>query len=124
MAEDTQITAPAATQVRNVTAAPAGRTRLTAHALVLGERIDTLGLERSDLINTVPLAFRIGEGYAVLFRYGVAALMGLSPVEEDETCAACVRASSVRSTGWKTNPPPSKSCPTRTTRSNPAAISR
>ncbi len=85
MAEDTQITAPAATQVRNVTAAPAGRTRLTAHALVLGERIDTLGLERSDLINTVPLAFRIGEGYAVLFRYGVAVLMGLSPVEEDET---------------------------------------
>jgi uncharacterized Rmd1/YagE family protein len=84
VAEDTQITAPAATQARNA-AAPGGRLRFTARALVLGERLDTLGLERSDLINTVPLAFRVGQGYAVLFRYGVAVLIGLSPVEEDET---------------------------------------
>jgi len=61
------------------------RTRLTAHALILGERIDTLGLERSDVISTAPLAFRVGNGYAVLFRYGVAVLVGLSPIEEDET---------------------------------------
>ncbi len=33
----------------------------------------------------MPLAFRVGQGYAVLFRYGVAVLIGLSPVEEDET---------------------------------------
>lgn len=72
-------------QARNAAAAPGGRTRFTARALVLGERLDTLGLERSDLINTVPLAFRVGQGYAVLFRYGVAVLIGLSPVEEDET---------------------------------------
>jgi uncharacterized Rmd1/YagE family protein len=58
---------------------------LTARALLLGERIDTVGLERSDLISTLPLAFRVGgDGYAVLFRYGVAVLIGLSPVEEDE----------------------------------------
>lgn len=61
------------------------RTRLTARALILGERIDTAGLERSNVINTVPLAFRVGGGYAVLFRYGVAVLIGLSPIEEDET---------------------------------------
>ncbi len=61
------------------------RTRFTAHALMLGERIDTLGLERSDVISTAPLAFRVGDGYAVLFRYGVAVLIGLSPIEEDET---------------------------------------
>ena len=85
MAEDTQI-APGAAPARSVAAAPvAGRARLTARALVLGERLDTLGLERSDVINTVPLAFRVGQGYAVLFRYGVAVLVGLSPVEEDET---------------------------------------
>lgn len=60
-------------------------TRLTARALLLGERIDTVGLERSDVINTAPLAFRVGSGYAVLFRYGVAVLIGLSPIEEDET---------------------------------------
>lgn len=59
--------------------------RLPARALLLGERIDTAGLERSDVISTAPLAFKVGaSGYAVLFRYGVAVLVGLSPVEEDE----------------------------------------
>lgn len=59
--------------------------RLTARALLLGERIDTAGLERSDVISLLPLAFRVGEkGYCVLFRYGVLVLVGLSPVEEDE----------------------------------------
>jgi uncharacterized Rmd1/YagE family protein len=66
-------------------AQPVGRRRLTARALLAGERIDTAGLERSDVINTVPLAFRNGDGYVVLFRYGVAVLIGLSPIEEDET---------------------------------------
>jgi uncharacterized Rmd1/YagE family protein len=64
------------------TSAPA---RLTARAMLLGERLDTAGLERSDVIATTPLAFRVGPGgYAVLFRYGVAVLIGLSPVEEDD----------------------------------------
>jgi uncharacterized Rmd1/YagE family protein len=59
--------------------------RSTARALLLGERIDTAGLERSDVISTAPLAFRVGgAGYAVLFRYGVVVLIGLSPLEEDE----------------------------------------
>ena len=40
--------------------------RCTARALLLGERIDTAGLERSDVISTSPLAFRVGAaGYAV-----------------------------------------------------------
>jgi uncharacterized Rmd1/YagE family protein len=53
--------------------------------MLLGERIDTAGLERSDLISTTPLAFRAGaNGQVVLFRYGAAVLFGLSPVEEDE----------------------------------------
>jgi uncharacterized Rmd1/YagE family protein len=59
--------------------------QMTARALLLGERIDVAGLERSDVISTTPLAFRAGhEGYAVLFRYGALALFGLSVVEEDE----------------------------------------
>src|SRR5258708_14944937 len=59
--------------------------RITARALLLGERIDTAGLERSDVISTSPLAFRVGaDGYAVIFRYGVVVLIGLSPIEEDE----------------------------------------
>ena len=64
---------------------PAPAPRMRARAVVLGERLDTGGLERSDLINAAPLAFRTGpNGFAVLFRYGVAVLVGLSPVEEDE----------------------------------------
>src|SRR5262245_461789 len=63
----------------------AATTRLIARAMLLGERIDTAGLERSDVISTLPLAFRVGSsGYCVLFRYGAIALVGLSPLEEDE----------------------------------------
>ena len=36
-------------------------TRLTARALIVGERIDTAGLERPDMISSLPLAFRVGE---------------------------------------------------------------
>jgi uncharacterized Rmd1/YagE family protein len=63
----------------------AATARLTARALLLGERIDTAGLERSDVISTTPLAFRVGpSGYCVLFRYGAIVLVGLSPLEEDD----------------------------------------
>jgi uncharacterized Rmd1/YagE family protein len=64
---------------------PKTATRVTARALLLGDRIDTAGLERSDLISTAPLAFRVGgAGFAVLFRYGCVVMIGLSPIEEDE----------------------------------------
>jgi required for meiotic nuclear division protein 1 len=54
-------------------------------ALLLGERLDTRGLERDDTIATNPLTLRIGrEGIAFLFRYGVAVFAGLSAIEEDE----------------------------------------
>jgi uncharacterized Rmd1/YagE family protein len=59
--------------------------RMTVRALLLGDRIDTAGLERNDLLSTLPLAFRAGEqGIVVLFRYGVAVLVGMSPLEEDD----------------------------------------
>lgn len=59
--------------------------RRTVRAILLGDRIDTSGLERSDMIASAPFAFRVGEtGYVALFRYGVAVLSGLSPVEEDD----------------------------------------
>jgi uncharacterized Rmd1/YagE family protein len=57
---------------------------LTARALVLGERIDTVGLERRDAISTTPLSFRVGGGLAVVFRYGVVVMIGLDPIAEDE----------------------------------------
>jgi uncharacterized Rmd1/YagE family protein len=65
--------------------APGTAIRLAARVALLGERLDTAGLERSDVIATAPLAFRVGDaGYAVLFRYGAVVLIGLTPVAEDE----------------------------------------
>ncbi|MGO8835521.1 MAG: RMD1 family protein [Roseiarcus sp.] len=67
---------------------PAAPTRLTARALIVGERIDTAGLERPDMISAAPLAFRIGTGGMVaLFRFGVAVMVGLTPLEEEDTLA-------------------------------------
>jgi uncharacterized Rmd1/YagE family protein len=57
----------------------------TARALLVGDRLETAGLERSDVLSTNPLAFRAGaNGVATLFRYGVVVLIGLTPIEEDE----------------------------------------
>jgi uncharacterized Rmd1/YagE family protein len=54
-------------------------------ALLLGERLDTRGLERDDTIATNPLTLRVAsDGVAFLFRYGVAVFAGLSVIEEDQ----------------------------------------
>lgn len=56
--------------------------RLTAHALLVGDRINTTNFE-GEALSAVPLAIRVGQnGIAVLFRYGVAVLIGLSPDDE------------------------------------------
>ena len=68
--------------------APRGVTRVTARALIVGDRIDTAGLERPDMIAAMPLAFRVGgNGMVALFRFGVAVMVGLSPLEEEDLLA-------------------------------------
>ena len=63
-------------------------TRLTARALLVGDRIDTAGLERPDTLSQAPLAFRTGAaGMVALFRFGVAVMVGLTPLEEEDTLA-------------------------------------
>ena len=57
---------------------------LSARAVVIGERIDTVGLERWDAISTSPLSFRVSNGLAVVFRYGVVVMIGLDPIAEEE----------------------------------------
>ncbi len=58
---------------------------VTSRAILLGERIDTAGLERRDALSTTPLSFRVGaHGFAAVFRFGVVVLTGLGPFEEDE----------------------------------------
>ncbi|HEY8380660.1 MAG TPA: RMD1 family protein [Microvirga sp.] len=73
------------TESMTSTGAPLTATRITARALLIGDRLDISGLERSDVLSTNPLAFRVGQdGFVALFRYGVAVLIGLSPLEEDD----------------------------------------
>jgi required for meiotic nuclear division protein 1 len=58
--------------------------QVTAHAVQLGDRINTAGFEGQILSNT-PLALRISpSGIAVVFRYGVAVFIGLSADQEQE----------------------------------------
>ena len=70
-------------------AKPISETRtVTVRALALGDRIDTAGLERADTIATVPLAFHAGrDGRVALYRFGIAILSGLTPLEEEEIVA-------------------------------------
>jgi len=57
--------------------------RLSARALLLGERIDIRGLERERSLAAAPLALRLEEGgIAVLFRFGVAVLFGATATAE------------------------------------------
>jgi uncharacterized Rmd1/YagE family protein len=75
--------------------------RITVRALLLGDRIDTTGLERPDVLSTTPLCFRVEEGaFVVLFRFGVAVLVGMTPLQEDEI----VRSLGVRIVGRYSHP--------------------
>jgi Uncharacterized conserved protein len=57
---------------------------VTAHAVLLGDRINTSGIE-GETLSTSPLAIRIDKGgIAVLFRYGVVVMIGLSQQQEQE----------------------------------------
>ena len=61
---------------------------VTARALLLGNRIDASGLERPDTISSSPLAFHAGSaGFVAIFRFGVAVLVGLTPLEEEDFLA-------------------------------------
>ena len=55
----------------------------SARSVLLGDRLDLDGFAPAEMLSASPLAYRAGAaGYAVLFRYGVAVLCGLTPAEE------------------------------------------
>src|SRR6201996_1109945 len=57
-------------------------TRVTVHALNVGERINTAGFEK-EALSAVPLALRAGnDGIAVLFRYGAVVFLNMTMEEE------------------------------------------
>jgi uncharacterized Rmd1/YagE family protein len=67
---------------------PPAPSRLRVHTVLLGDRLNTIGLRRENLVSTTPLAFRVGEtGLAVLFRYGAAVLIGLDEADETRVLA-------------------------------------
>lgn len=79
----------AATGGASASRLPAFSEKVTVRAILVGDRIDTAGLERSDTLSTLPLAFRAGaNGIAVVFRYGVVVMIGLSALEEDGVLSA------------------------------------
>jgi uncharacterized Rmd1/YagE family protein len=56
---------------------------VTLRAVLLGQRLETRGLERQEMIGLMPLTLRIGQrGVAFVFRYGVVVMVGLSDGEE------------------------------------------
>ena len=64
--------------------APEPSPQITAHALQIGDRINTAGFE-GELLSSTPLAARVGSsGLAVVFRYGVVVFLGLSVEEEKQ----------------------------------------
>jgi uncharacterized Rmd1/YagE family protein len=70
-------------------ASAASRQRTSARALRLGRRLKMAGLETADLgqgeaITTSPLVLRVGSrGFAALFPYGTAVLIGVSRTDEE-----------------------------------------
>jgi uncharacterized Rmd1/YagE family protein len=57
--------------------------RVMMHALLIGDRIDAAGLERSDMIAAVPLALRLAPTkFIALYRFGVVVFAGLTMAEE------------------------------------------
>jgi uncharacterized Rmd1/YagE family protein len=69
----------------NPETSPAKGRRISARTMLLGDRIDTNGLERSDMLSSTPLAFYVAEGeFVVIFRYGAVVMFNMSPLKEDE----------------------------------------
>jgi required for meiotic nuclear division protein 1 len=60
---------------------------VTAHAILLGDRLAVDRTGYSGVISTTPFCFRKGDGYVALFRYGAAVFIGLSHSEEAEALA-------------------------------------
>ena len=82
--------------------APSRPSPRRVRAVLLGDRINTANVDRMQVICPAPLTYRCGaDGYVTLFRYGVAALIGLTPAQEEEVLRElrAAREPSARSAG-------------------------
>jgi len=80
--EQSSVTQPHVTVGPTVTG---GTTQpLRIRALLLGDRLDTSGLERRDMIASTPFAFRVNDnGFVAFFRYGAVVFAGLTRSQEE-----------------------------------------
>ena len=61
--------------------------QLFAHAVMLGDRLTVDRAGQRDVVSTAPFCYRKGDGYVVIFRYGVAVTIALRRSEETEALA-------------------------------------
>jgi uncharacterized Rmd1/YagE family protein len=74
--------------------------RIKVRALLLSDRIDTANIEREHIVSNTPLAYRLGNGFVTVFRYGVVVLIGLSP-EEEEAALRSLDGRLIRPVDWR-----------------------
>jgi len=58
---------------------------LMVHAILLADRLHVDRSSRDGVVSTAPFCYREGDGYVVIFRYGVAVLIGLDPAQEERS---------------------------------------
>jgi uncharacterized Rmd1/YagE family protein len=62
--------------------------RLSAHAVLIGDRLIVDRSKYTNVVSAAPFCYRKGDGYVVIFRYGVVVLVGLPPEDEQEIVSA------------------------------------
>ena len=55
---------------------------LFAHAVLVSDRLVVDRSKYTGVVSAAPFCYREGDGYVVVFRYGVVVLVGLTPEEE------------------------------------------
>jgi uncharacterized Rmd1/YagE family protein len=56
---------------------------IIVRALQLGEGLDLKGLERQDAFSVNPLSFAVGNGTAMLFKFGAVVFFNMTPIDEE-----------------------------------------
>ena len=67
--------------------APAPAATLFAHAVLVSDRLIVDRSKYTGIVSAAPFCYRQGDGYVVVFRYGVVVFVGLTDTEEKEALA-------------------------------------
>jgi len=75
---------PASVKSIEVLHAAPGNAPVSAHALLISDRLTIDRTRYKDIVSAAPFCFRKNGGYIVVFRYGVVVCVGVSAVDERE----------------------------------------